>query len=375
MVSAAWTSASAARSMCWPVSMSLSGRCVLPALGQGGVRQVRVGAVDGAGHHDFGVVVGVGDGVLEQGVHRRDELTPVTHDGHGRRGLVQDDLDPALVRRGPHPFDGVGHDQVDQDGFARRCLLRLDARQVEQVVDDAAHPEGLVVDAPGQALRHLGIGLGDQRLGQQPERAHRRLELVADVGHEVAPDLLEPAPLRDVLDQRDHAQGTTAVVDLAGPHLQRAPRRTVEVEGAFGRTLVPGVLEQLGDRLGGQGVAVAADHQGVGPAVAVDDGPVLVAEDHALGQRVERAAEPDGVGAGLGDGLGRSAGDLLEVGQRGLDVVLVPGRVEPEAGAQCGDPLGDGPASRAPPEERGDAARPAPGPRRRRPGRRSPASG
>ncbi len=217
-------------------------------------------------------------------MHGRDELAPVAHDGDGRRGLVQDDLDAALVGGGPHPLDGVGHDEVDQHRLAGRCLLGLDARQVEQVVDDAADPEGLVVDAAGQALGHLGVGLGDERLGQQAERTHRRLELVAHVGHEVAPDLLEPAALRDVLDQRDHPERPTAVVDLAGPHLQRPPRRAVEIERALGRALVPGVLEHLGHRLGGQGVAVPADHQGVGAPVAVDHGAVLVAEHDALGQ-------------------------------------------------------------------------------------------
>ena len=273
----------------------------------------------------------------------------------GRR-LVQDDLDAALVRRGPHPLNGVGHDQVDQHGLARRGLLGLDAREVEQVVDDAAHPEGLVVDAAGQALRHLGVGLGDQRLGQQAQRAHGGLELVADVGHEVAADLLEPAALRDVLNERDHAERPPPVVDLAGPHLQRAPGRAVEVERALGRALVPGVLEDLGHRLGGQGVAVAADHQGVGPPVAVDHGAVLVAQHDALGQGVERAPEADGVGAGLGHGLGRAAGDLLEVGERGLDVVLVLGRIEAEAGAEGGQALRDGPAPRAPSEQGGDEA-------------------
>ena len=121
-----------------------------------------------------------------------------------------------------------------------------------------------------------------------------------DVGHEVAADLLEAPALGDVLDERDHPERPASVVDLAGAHLQRAPRRAVEVERALGRSLVPGVLEDLGHRLGGEGVAVAADHQGIGAPVAVDHGAVLVAQDDALGERVERAPEPDGVGAGLG---------------------------------------------------------------------------
>ena len=124
---------------------------------------------------------------------------------------------------------------------------------------------------PARRWATSGSGSDDQGLGQQPEGADRGLELMADIGHEVAADLLEPAPLGDVLDECDHPERPPAVVDLAGPHLQGAPGRTVEIERALGRALVPGVLEQLGHRLGGQGVAVAADHQGVGAAVAVDE--------------------------------------------------------------------------------------------------------
>ncbi len=187
-------------------------------------------------------------------MHGRDELAAVAQDGDGGRGLVQDDLDAALVRRGPHPLDGVRHDQVDQDGLAGRGLFRLDAGEVQEVVDDPADPEGLVVDAAGQPLGHVGVGLRDQGLGQESEGAHGRLELVADVGHEVAADLLEAAPLRDVLDEGDHTERPPAVVDLAGADLQGAPGRAVQVERALGRALVPGVLEDVGHRLGGQGV-------------------------------------------------------------------------------------------------------------------------
>ena len=99
--------------------------------------------------------------------------------------------------------------------------------------------------------------------------------------------------------------GRRPVVDLAGPHLQRATRRAVEVERALGRPFVPGALQQLGHRLRRQRVAVAADHERVGPPVAVDHAAVLVAEDDALRQRIEGAPEPDGVRAGLGDRLRR----------------------------------------------------------------------
>ncbi len=203
------------------------------------------------------------------------------------------------------------------------------------------------MDAAGQALCHFGVGLRDQRLGQEPERADGRLELVAHVGHEVTADLFEPAALGNVLNERDDPEGAAAVVDLARPHLQRAPGRAVEIERALRRAFVPGALQQLGHRLRGQGVAVAADHEGVGAPVAVDHAAVLVTEDDALGQRIERAPEPDGVRAGLGHRLRGTAGDLFEVGQRRLDVRLVLGRIESQSRAERGEALGDRPLSGA----------------------------
>ena len=83
------------------------------------------------------------------------------------------------------------------------------------------------------------------------------------------------------------------------------------------------VLEQLVDGLGGQGVAVAAAHQGDGAAVAEGDVAVLVADDDALGEGVEGPAQPDGVCAGLGDGLGGMLGRALDVTKRILDSLRV----------------------------------------------------
>ena len=58
----------------------------------------------------------------------------------------------------------------------------------------------------GEPLGDRRVALDEQRLGEQPEGAHRRLQLVAHVGDEVAADLLEAPPLRDVLDDRDDAE-------------------------------------------------------------------------------------------------------------------------------------------------------------------------
>ena len=84
---------------------------------EGGLTR-RCGApAHGAGHDHLGLVVGVGDGVLEEGVHGGDQLAAFADHGDRRGGLVQDDLDAALIGRGADPFDGVGHDEVDQYRF------------------------------------------------------------------------------------------------------------------------------------------------------------------------------------------------------------------------------------------------------------------
>ena len=119
------------------------------------------------GDHHLGVVVRVGDGVLEQGVHGRDELAALAHHGHGGEGSCRTISMPRwsavartrsmasamtrLTRTGSRW--GASSDSI-RERSSRSSMMRLD-------------PEGLVVDATGQPLGHLGVRLGDQRLGQQ----------------------------------------------------------------------------------------------------------------------------------------------------------------------------------------------------------------
>jgi PAS domain-containing protein len=169
-------------------------------------------------------------------------------------------------------------------------------------------------------------------------------------------DALAAQAVTELLQDAWHEGTAERTLDLYGP-----PRRTLQVRARQiddGRRPlgVIALIEDVGHRLGGEGVAVAADHQGVGAPVAVDHRAVLVAQHDALGQGVERPAEPDGIGARLCHRLGGAAGDLLQVGEGGLDVVLVLGRIEAEAGAERGQTLRDGPPPRPPPEHGGDEA-------------------
>ena len=105
----------------------------------------------------------------------------------------------AAVGGGLHDVDGLRRSSSRTGiGSRRRRLLRLDRAEVEQVVDDAGQAVGLVHDPLGQLLHDRDVVGRGHRLGEQPERADRRLQLVAHVGDEVAAHALDAPRFRDV---------------------------------------------------------------------------------------------------------------------------------------------------------------------------------
>ena len=96
-------------------------------------------------------------------------------------------------------------EQAHRHRRARRRFLRLDLAEVEQVVDDARQPVGFAHDPVGELLHDRGVVGRGHRLGEQAERADRRLQLVTHVGDEVAPHALDPPRFGDVARERDRA--------------------------------------------------------------------------------------------------------------------------------------------------------------------------
>ena len=135
--------------------------------------------------------------------------------GQGRAASATSSRMPRWSATGTQALDGLGHDHADRHRLADAAPLRLDPGQVEQVLDDAAEPLGLGPHPLGQPGHHLRVVLALEGLGQQAEGADRGLQLVADVGDEVAPHGLEPAPLGDVLDD-GHGADHGVVFDAAG---------------------------------------------------------------------------------------------------------------------------------------------------------------
>ena len=145
-----------------------------------------------------------------------------------------DELDAARLRCHPVLVDGASDDLVDLDELRLgQRIRRLQARELDDLLGDAGEPLATPwsgasrtgAPAPGRRRRC-------ERLGEQADRADRRLELVADVGDEVAAHLVEAVRLGAVVgEQQDVARSR------AGRRARRGrcwPRRT-----ARGRVAAP----------------------------------------------------------------------------------------------------------------------------------------
>ncbi len=148
------------------------------------------------------------DRVLDQVAECGGELSTVAPDPQalGARGGHGDLLGARLV---PAPVDGLGDQFPDRDrlGVLQRVVV-LHAGEVDQLLHQVGQPGRLDLHAPREPLHGLGVVGGVHHgLGQQGQRPDGGLELMADVGDEVAPHGLDAAGLGEVLHQQQHQPG------------------------------------------------------------------------------------------------------------------------------------------------------------------------
>ncbi len=148
-------------------------------------------------------------------------------------------------------------------------------------------PVGLARDPLGQLADDHLVAAGRHRLGEQRQRADRRLQLVADVGDEVPSHALAAARLRDVPDVHDRTEDRTVGEQRLGAEEQHLTRRTEELELAFAGLALPRPAEQLVDLLLGQRVGVPTVAEPLGRVVAEQLGAVGVHDDDGVRRRVE----------------------------------------------------------------------------------------
>ena len=174
--------------------------------------------------------------------------------------------------------------------------------QRDQLGDEVAQPVRLADDL-GAEPADLGgvVGGVEHGLGEQPDRADRRLELVADVGHEVAPGGLQAHRVgrvgrldhRVAVAERAHAaRARRRVGGRAGPAATgrrrprcRGSRTSAHAAAARGVGLVVGDDAQLaGARVGEHGHAAPVD----------DDETLVGGGEDALQEIAQRAARRRG---------------------------------------------------------------------------------
>ena len=116
------------------------------------------------------------------------------------------------LRGGGQALDGVGGRGQQLAGVERRDLhrlgARLDALDVEEVVDQAGQPLAALQRDPDQRVRARGQ-LAELAAGQQAERAadrgQRGAQLVADDREELVLHPVDLAPLGDVAEDHHRA--------------------------------------------------------------------------------------------------------------------------------------------------------------------------
>ena len=153
-----------------------------------------------------GVEVGVGQQVGDDladaaGVGERERQ---------RRGDVDAELLVLLLDPRPHQLGDLADRLADVDRAAVDLdVVGLDARDVEQVVDELDEPVGRAQDDLDELALALGhvLGRAVEQLDEALDRGQRAAELVRGGGDELTLGALEPSPLGDVADRPDDAVG------------------------------------------------------------------------------------------------------------------------------------------------------------------------
>ena len=157
------------------------------------------------------------------------------------------------------------------------------------------HPAGEPLDR----LRVVG-GVA-HRLGEQPDRADRGLELVADVGDEVAADRLDPALAGAVLDEGQHQPGAQRRDPGGDVPRRQVPGRVITQLGLADLAVAAYLADQLGELLG-RPARAAHQPEGVRRRGGLEHHVVVVDDDGAAAQHREHGRDAGGHGGLLDRG-------------------------------------------------------------------------
>ena len=178
-------------------------------------------------------------------------------------------------------------------------VVALEAGELDDLLHQPGEPLALGVHPAGEALHRLGVVGGvDDGVGEQLDRADRRLQLVAHVGHEVAPDRLDPALAGAVLDQGEHQLGAQRR-HPGGDVARRQPRALHEQLGLADLPVAAYLPDQVGELAHGDLVAAHEPHRD-GRAPRPSARRRSASTTSALLRRTESTAATPGGRAGSG---------------------------------------------------------------------------
>ena len=189
------------------------------------------------------------------------------------------------------------HDRVDVDGLRlRERVVALQPGQLDDLLDEPGQPGALGLHPPGEPDHRLRVvgGLLD-RLGEQVQRADRGLQLVGDVGDEVAADRLDAPLAGAVLDERQHQPA--AQRGHPGGDVQRRDRPAARHHqlGLADLPVAAHLPDQVGELLDRH--LVAADQaEGVRRRGGLEDLVLLVDDQGAGAQHGEHGGDARGYG-------------------------------------------------------------------------------
>ena len=137
-------------------------------------------------------------------------------------GCVGADLDISVVSGHLVARNRLGDNGIDVDlGHVGQPLGALQPGQLDQLGDHVPQSVGLDEHLLGEPANGFGvIRRSQQGLGEQSHGTNRGLELVADVGHEVAPGRLHARVFGLVVDE-DHGEPAVFLAQQPGLPVHR----------------------------------------------------------------------------------------------------------------------------------------------------------
>ena len=185
---------------------------------------IRTTPSTGAAESSIGVPAGrVGERVAHQVREHLAQLGGVAADDRRRRSTAT--VDVAVTGAGARVVGGVAQQRLDRHRLEARLRHLVQAREGEQVLDEHAHPRGLLLDARHRLRRVLRAArrADAEELGIAADRGQRRAQLVRGVGEEAPQAVLARLALAEgALDLAEHRVEREAQAPDLGAGVRRA---------------------------------------------------------------------------------------------------------------------------------------------------------